>query len=61
MTKAKTAVPAADARLGRILEEGYGPGAWHGPDLKAALLVLRQTLVATSGMLETAARGHAWN
>lgn len=23
--------------LARILEEGYGPGAWHGPDLKAAL------------------------
>lgn len=23
--------------LGRILDEGYGPGAWHGPDLKAAL------------------------
>jgi hypothetical protein len=23
--------------LSRILEEGYGPGAWHGPDLKAAL------------------------
>lgn len=21
----------------RILEEGYGPGAWHGPDMKAAL------------------------
>jgi DinB family protein len=21
----------------RILAEGYGPGAWHGPDLKAAL------------------------
>jgi hypothetical protein len=21
----------------RLLEEGYGPGAWHGPDLKAAL------------------------
>jgi len=21
----------------RILSEGYGPGAWHGPDLKAAL------------------------
>jgi len=21
----------------RILEEGYGAGAWHGPDLKAAL------------------------
>jgi hypothetical protein len=23
--------------LARILEEGYGPGAWHGPDFKAAL------------------------
>jgi hypothetical protein len=23
--------------LARTLEEGYGPGAWHGPDLKAAL------------------------
>jgi hypothetical protein len=21
----------------RILDEGYGPGAWHGPDLKAAI------------------------
>ena len=27
--------PAATAT--RILREGYGPGAWHGPDLKAAL------------------------
>jgi hypothetical protein len=25
------------AVLARTLEEGYGPGAWHGPDLKAAL------------------------
>jgi hypothetical protein len=23
--------------LSRILEEGYGAGAWHGPDLKTAL------------------------
>jgi len=23
--------------VARILSEGYGPGAWHGPDLKAAL------------------------
>src|SRR5918999_1800496 len=23
--------------LARILEEGYGPGAWHGADLKAAI------------------------
>ena len=21
----------------RVLNEGYGPGAWHGPDLKAAI------------------------
>lgn len=25
------------ATLSRILQEGYGPGAWHGPDLAAAL------------------------
>jgi hypothetical protein len=25
------------ASLSRILSEGYGPGAWHGADLKAAL------------------------
>ena len=23
--------------LARVVEEGYGAGAWHGPDLKAAL------------------------
>ena len=23
--------------LARVIQEGYGPGAWHGPDLKAAL------------------------
>jgi hypothetical protein len=35
----KTAIPnQLDTRvLARILEEGYGPGAWHGADLKAAL------------------------
>jgi hypothetical protein len=27
-----------DARvMARIIDEGYGPGAWHGADLKAAL------------------------
>ena len=37
-TKARPAAPVAtDASLSRILHEGYGPGAWHGPDLKAAL------------------------
>lgn len=35
----KTSIPPGlDPRvLIRIVEEGYGPGAWHGPDLKAAL------------------------
>jgi hypothetical protein len=42
MTKAKAkaaGVGRSDVKvLERILGEGYGPGAWHGPDLKAALL-----------------------
>ena len=38
-TSTKTAIPKGlDVRVPvRILEEGYGPGAWHGADLKAAL------------------------
>jgi hypothetical protein len=38
-TAEKTSVPeGVDVRvLSRLLEEGYGPGAWHGPDLHAAL------------------------
>lgn len=38
-TAEKTSVPAGlDVRvLSRMIEEGYGPGAWHGPDLNAAL------------------------
>jgi len=37
--KAKTAIPAGldPSVLARVVEEGYGPGAWHGADLKAAL------------------------
>jgi hypothetical protein len=27
----------SNTRETRVLNEGYGPGAWHGPDLKAAL------------------------
>jgi len=34
-TSTVLAFPAALAS--RILDEGYGPGAWHGPDLRAAL------------------------
>jgi hypothetical protein len=38
-TSAKTEIPKGlDSRvMARIVEEGYGPGAWHGSDLKAAL------------------------
>ena len=35
-TKTAETTPAT-AILGRILAEGYGTGAWHGADLKAAL------------------------
>lgn len=31
------AATSVKATLARILEEGYGPGAWHGPNMKAAL------------------------
>jgi hypothetical protein len=39
-TITKTGIPSdLDTRvLARILEEGYGPGAWHGADFRAALL-----------------------
>ena len=38
-TSAKTVIPnGLDPRVhARVIEEGYGPGAWHGADLKAAL------------------------
>jgi len=31
------ASPAQAGTLTRVLSEGYGPGAWHGADLRAAL------------------------
>jgi hypothetical protein len=39
MTTATKTVPEGlnTTVFARTLEEGYGPGAWHGPDLKAAL------------------------
>jgi hypothetical protein len=38
ITGDKAAAAGSDARvLARILMEGYGPGAWHGSDLKASL------------------------
>ena len=30
--------------LARTLEEGYGPGAWHGPDLRAAIHDVREEI-----------------
>jgi len=30
-------IDSLTAACTRVLTEGYGPGAWHGPDLKAAL------------------------
>lgn len=37
MNAATTASRTAAGMETRILKEGYGEGAWHGPDLKAAL------------------------
>jgi hypothetical protein len=36
-TSAGTNVTVQPGIESRVLTEGYGPGAWHGPDLKAAL------------------------
>jgi len=35
--KAPAAILVTPALAKRILDEGYGPGAWHGNDMKAAL------------------------
>jgi hypothetical protein len=35
--KTATANRGDSSVLTRVAREGYGPGAWHGPDLKAAL------------------------
>lgn len=45
-TNTKTAATSSmDARLlSRILDEGYGPGAWHGADLKQALTDVSEEL-----------------
>jgi hypothetical protein len=37
MSTITTANTTASGMAARILREGYGEGAWHGPDLKAAL------------------------
>ncbi len=42
----ETSAPAAleTQLLTRILDEGYGPGAWHGADFKAALADVKTDL-----------------
>jgi DinB superfamily len=35
--KTATASGVDSSVLARVAREGYGPGAWHGPDLRAAL------------------------
>jgi len=37
LTKTPTKTSLPPAALNRILDEGYGPGAWYGSDLKAAV------------------------
>ena len=41
----KTTIPAsvASSILSRLLDEGYGPGAWHGADLRAAVADVSDT------------------
>ena len=36
-TSAESAVTVKSGVESRILKEGYGPGAWHGADMKAAI------------------------
>jgi hypothetical protein len=44
-TATKTVPEGLNATVfARTLEEGYGPGAWHGPDLKAAIEDVDHTL-----------------
>ena len=36
-SKTVISAPVDAAIASRIIEEGFGPGAWHGPDLRAAI------------------------
>jgi hypothetical protein len=38
ITNAEAALRFDSTLVSRVLNEGYGAGAWHGPDMKAALL-----------------------
>jgi hypothetical protein len=64
-TKTTIATPLDPAMSARILEEGYGPGAWHGADMRAALAdVTPQTAFWRPGKgrhnIAEIALHHAW-
>ena len=49
MVRTENAI-GVDARLlSRILTEGYGPGAWHGADIKAAIAGVSADGAQTAG------------
>jgi len=52
--KATTAAALDTTTLLRILQEGYGPGAWHGADMRAAIA----DLDARAAFRRPAARRH---
>ncbi len=66
-TIAKTTLPAGlpPSVLARILEEGYGAGAWHGPDLETAVaevtpaLAFKRPAAGRHNIAEIALH-HAW-
>jgi DinB superfamily len=61
-----TASELGNGLLSRILKEGYGTGAWHGPDLAAALsdvtseTVLQRPAPGRHNIAEIALH-HAWS
>jgi hypothetical protein len=62
---AATSATATGHELSRILQEGYGPGAWHGPDLAAAIsdvapeTAVRRPAPGAHNIAEVALH-HAW-
>jgi hypothetical protein len=46
-TKTRAAASVPSAALNRILDEGYGPGAWYGSDLRAAVGDVKQATAFT--------------
>jgi hypothetical protein len=47
LTKTATKTSLPPAVLNRILDEGYGPGAWYGSDLRAAVGAVKKATAFT--------------